>query len=105
MPLSNQCLEITLIRLHRHHDDVLLFSPDICFVYRQFTASGVLRGNWSPEGFTTITGGGSANYCIAWMIMNEPPDSSNSVLGFLFVFYFTKMLKLEEKLRKFLFIC
>lgn len=76
-------------------------------VDRQFTASGVLSGNWSPEGFTTITGGGSANYCIAQMIMNESPDSSNSVLGFLFVFFFkfTKMLQFEAKLRKFLFIC
>lgn len=64
MPLSNQCLEITLIRLHPHHDDVLLFSTLQTFVDRQFTASGVLSGNWSPDGFTTITGGGSANYCI-----------------------------------------
>lgn len=40
------------------------------------------------------------------MIMNEQPDSSNSVLGFLFVFFlFTKMLQFEAKLRKFLFIC
>lgn len=48
MPLSNQCLEITLIRLHRHHDDALLFSTLQTFV--------LFIDNLQLQGFSGETG-------------------------------------------------
>lgn len=48
MPLSNRCLEITLIRLHPRHDDVLLFSTLQTFV--------LLIDNLQLQGFSVETG-------------------------------------------------